>query len=224
MCNKYKEILNHSFNNSIPLMIKSAKKMNQINEKEALNKMYFYIRIPPFIIKIFLIIFTTVSIFYNKYIITSGIMILTYTLLNYFFDLSTYPQEINIINILSLQLSYKYDIKWLKIYDVEIKDNTKKKDVKNYINFKNEEIKKEYNFNDEQLKVYVALNDDEIYDELKEIHFKYNIIIYNAITKKKIIKKLLYLIYFFGITNKVYNSGFFNNVWFFDDHNILYSD
>ena len=222
MCNKYNLVLEYAYNNSIPLMIKSAEKMRQRTEQTELNEKYFYIRIHPMIPQLFLIIFTTISIFNNKYIITSGVMILIYSLLNYFFDIFTYPQEVD--PIIFFSLSYKFRIKWLKIYNVELINNTRKKDVDFFIKNKNEELKKEHNLNEEQLQKYILLNNIELYDELQEKVNKYKIVIYNDMTKNKYIKKALYIIYFLGITNKVYNSGLLKNIWFVDNHNILYND
>ena len=225
LCTKHKKVLENSYNNSIPLMLKSKEKMDMKDIKRNINHCYLYFRIHPLLIKILLIIMTTLSIFYNKYIIISGLIILSYSLLNWFYDSLTYPKEVNYKLIYPYDLFYR-QIKWLKFYDVEIRNNVNKKDVEEYINDKNEEIKKEYNFDDEQLQKFLELNDDELYDDLQEKINNYKIVIYtDVITKKyKSVRIILFLIYLLGITNKVYNIGLINNSWLFDKHNILYDE
>ena len=138
--NVNKEILARSYNNSLPLLIKSNEKMIKLNDDRDFNEIYFYFRIHPLIVKIFLLVFTMISIFKNKYIITSCIIIIIYTFSNYIFDLCTYPHEIDPKQLFIFPNNSQ--LKWLKIYDVEIKNNTREKDILYHINCKNEQLKK----------------------------------------------------------------------------------
>ena len=225
LCNQHKEVLKFAFNDSVALMIKTTDKWDNKKTKQIMNHCYLYFRIPPLIIRILLIIMTTLSIFYNKYIIVSGLIILSYSLLNWFYDSLTYPKEVKYILIYPYDIYYRKII-WLKIYDIEIKNNVNKKDIDRYINKMNEEIKKENNFDDEQLQQFIKLNDNELYDDLQEKINNYKIVIYTDIisNKYKYVRIILFLIYLLGITNKVYNIGLINNGSLLDKHNILYDE